>query len=72
MVYKIIEQWHFNDVSVLRLDHDKKVTSPSNDYRNYLINGITYKPVPMSHPRDDFIAIKSTGNFVGKEVEFIK
>ena len=72
MTHKVIEQWIFNGIYVLMLDNKKVVSSSKDDYRSYRIDGVVYKPVPMSHPSDNFIAIKGTGNFVGKEVEFIK
>ena len=72
MIHKVIEQWNFNGICVLRLDKGKVVSSPKDDYRSYRIDGVIYKPVSMSHPSDNFVALKGTGNFVGKEVEFIK
>lgn len=72
MTYRVIGEWHFNGISVLQLDKAKIVTSVRDDYRFYRIGGVVYKPVPMSHPNSDFIAIKDEGTFIGKEVEFIK
>lgn len=72
MPYKVIEQWSFNEVKVLLLDRAKTVTSARDDYRYCRIGGLVYKPVPMSHGNGLCIAIKGEGNFIGKEVEFIK
>ena len=76
MKYKVTEQWrpNNNELCVLYLDNAKLITSASDDYRFYRIGGIVYKPVPMSHLKDKVkvIAIKGEGDFVGKEVEFIK
>ena len=74
MKYKITEQWRPNEdeLCVLWLDNAKLITSAEDDYRFYRIDGVIYKPVPMSHANGKCIAIKSTGDFVGKEVEFIK
>ncbi len=72
MAHKIIEQWHFNGISVLRLDKEKIVRNASEDYRLYRIDGVIYKPVMMSHTDGKCIAIKAEGNFIGKEVEFLK
>lgn len=74
MKHTVIEQWRpqQNDICILYLDKAKVVTSADDDYRKYRIGGIIYKPVSMSHGNGKCIAIKGTGNFVGKEVEFIK
>ena len=72
MAHKIVEQWNFNGISVLRLDKAKVVKTASDDYRLCRINRIIYEPCLMSHPDGRFISIKGEGDFVGKEVEFIK
>ena len=74
MKHIVIEQWRprQDDLCVLYLDRAKTVTSARDDYRYYRIAGTIYKPVPMSHANGTCIAIKGEGNFVGKEVEFIK
>ena len=74
MKYKVTEQWRprQSDLCILYLDNPKIVTTPDDDYRNFLIEGVIYKPIPMSHGNGKVIAINGEGNFVGKEVEFIK
>ena len=72
MAHRVIEQWDFNGLKVLQLDKAKIVKSVHDDYRYYRINNIVYKPVPMSHANENFIAINALGNFVGEEVEFLK
>lgn len=72
MTHRVIDQWCFNDIYILQLDKGKKVSSTEDDYRSYRIDGVIYKPVSMSHPSDNFIAVKGAGNFIGKEVEFTK
>ena len=72
MKYKVIEQWNFNEVKVLLLDRVKTVTSARDDYRYCQIGGVVYKPVPMLHGNGKCVAVKAEGDFVGKEVEFIK
>lgn len=63
------EQWGVqDDLIVLYLD---EVIPRYKHYHSYRIDGIIYKPVPMSHGNGKCIAIRGEGNFVGKEVEFI-
>lgn len=67
---KITEQWALrSDIVILYLDEEPPRYVP---YRNYRIDGVIYKPIPMSHTGGKCIAIKGAGNFVGKKVEFIK
>jgi len=40
-------------------------------YRNFLIDGKIYKPIPMSHAGNKCIAVQGEGDFVGKEVELV-
>ena len=74
MKYKVTGQWrpNGNKLCVLYLDNAKLLTSASDDYRFYRIDGMIYKPIPMSHANGKCIAINGEGNFVGKEVEFVK
>lgn len=74
MKHKVTEQWRPNgdDLCILCLDSTKLMTSANDDYRFYRIGGVIYKPVQMLHTNGKCIAIKSTGDFVGKEVEFIR
>ena len=72
MAFKVTEQWDFGGLKVLQLDKAKTVKSAREDYRYYRIGNIVYKPVPMSRANENFIAINASGNFVGKEVEFLK
>lgn len=73
MNFVIVEQWRPNndELCILYLNEAKTVTSPTDDYRNYRIDGKIYKPIPMSHTGGKCIAVRGEGNFVGKEVEFI-
>lgn len=73
MKYKVVSQWRplQNELCVLYLDKAKTVTSTQDDYRYYQIDGMIYSPVSMSHTNGKCIAIKGTGDFVGKEVEFV-
>ena len=67
---KNVRQWNLrDDLFVLYLDKPLPKYEP---YRNYRINGVIYKPISMSHTGGECIAIQGKGNFVGKEVEFIK
>ena len=74
MKYTVINQWRprKDDLCILYLGREKIVASASDDFRNYRIDGVVYKPVSMSHWNGRVIAIKGEGNFIGKEVEFIK
>ena len=76
MKYRVVEQWRPNggEICILYLDNEKIISSKDDDYRNYSIDGVIYKPVPMSHIKKTVkaVAIQGKGNFVGKEVEFIK
>ena len=71
MSYKIVDQWNLReDLYILYLDKPKTPTL-DEDYRNFLIDGKIYKPIPMSHTGGKCIGVQGAGNFVGKEVEFV-
>jgi len=66
---KVISEWRplKDELCILYLDGK----APSKPYHNYRIEGNIYKPVPMSNTDGTCIAIKCTGSFLDKEVEFI-
>ena len=65
----VIGQWAVRqELLVLYLD---KEIPRYESYRNYRIDGVIYKPIPMSHTNRKCIAIQAEGNFVGKEVELM-
>ena len=72
MKYRVIDEWRLpHGIYILYLDNAKIVTSADNDYRNYRIDGVLYKPISMSNLDGRFIAVEGTSSFIGKEVEFV-
>lgn len=72
MVAHIVDQFSFQDYTVLILDRD----IPMRPYNVYKIYGVTYKPAPFhARPLTDkiimnVIAIQATGDFISKKVIF--
>ena len=66
---KVVSQWAVQEnLLVLCLDEE---ISRYKSYRNYRIDGIIYKPIPMSHTFGKCIAVQGGGSFDGKEVELV-
>lgn len=67
---KVVDEWRplKNELHVLYLDEK----TPLKPYWNYRIDGKIYKPIPMSNTNGTCIALEGEGDFIGKEVEFVK
>lgn len=66
IVCKVISQWKLGNYLTLELDQNL----PKTEYTKYRISKKEYDPVPV-YDFPNHIAIKATGNFEGKTVEFI-
>lgn len=67
---KVIGEWKpikEKNLYVLTLDSPK----PHKPYWKYRIDGENYEPVMIYDMGEKVIGVKGTGNFVGKEVEFV-
>ena len=62
---KVVYEFHIKKYTVLKLDE-----MPQKAYRNFLIDGNEYKPVPI-YDAKNCIAIESSKSFIGKIVEFV-
>lgn len=61
----VINEFKVSKYVILVLDQ-----IPDTKYRNFRINGKTYKPVPIYDAKNS-IAVESGDSFIGDKVEFI-
>lgn len=62
---KVVQEFSIGKYKVLKLDGVK----PNRNYHTYLIDGKSYKIVPV-YDAENCIAIESSDIFMGKTVEF--
>lgn len=62
----VVSETTIGKYKLLELDSSK----PHTAYSRYVINGKTYRTVPLYDTSDNFIAIESSDNFIGQTVSF--
>lgn len=63
---KVLSDFSVGKYRILKLDGE----IPKKKYTKFLIGGVEYKPVPI-YDAVNCIAIESSDEFIGKQVDFI-